>query len=208
MEIEFQRLQEELEIQDQTIAMMRQQANSIQQARMPIQVDSETIQSQFESTYTSSKPTNTSEKKTAVGKESRGTQPDPASCRLPTCTKQPTLTWRKESELPQGIWRGPDVVIRGNMAYFMDKYGASLSYDFSTEKWKTLPKSNYSSCGLAIVEDQLNTIGGCDWDPNMLYTVFRRKEYKVTKKLLTLQSNKWMECLGHLYQLSEVMWLP
>ena len=102
---------------------------------MLIRVDSETIQSQFESTYTSSKPTNTSEKKTAVGEESRGTQPDPASCRLPMCTKQPTLTWRKESELPQGIWKGPDVVIRGNMAYFMDKYGDLLSYRLNEMMW-------------------------------------------------------------------------
>ena len=46
---------------------------------------------------------------------------------------------------------------------------------------------------MAIIEGQLTTIGGCNWDPNVLYTVFRRKEYEVTKKLLTLQSNKWME---------------
>ena len=192
MENELQRLQEELEIRDQTIAMM-QQADSAQQARMR-HINSEAIQSQ--SKNVSSKPTNAlSDEKTGVGNgsEDRPTQSKSASYRLPT--KKATLTWRKESELPHVMQKGSNTVVHGNMVYFMNKYGgALLSYNFSTEKWKPLPNSNYSNCGLAIIEGQLTTIGGCDWDPNVLYTVFRRKEYKVTKKLLTLQSNKWVEC--------------
>ena len=183
MENELQRLQEELEMRDQTIAVI-QQATSIQQARMR---NVRVTEPQSEST--SSKPADASDKKTPAGE---GTEPNLASCGSPT--KHAALRWRKEDELPQGIRKGPNAVVDGNKAYFMDRHGALLSYNFSTEKWKTLPSGNYSNCGLAIIEGQLTTVGGCDWDPNVLYTVFRRKEYKVTKKLLTLQSNRWVEC--------------
>ena len=179
---ELQRLQEQLEIRDQTIAVM-QQADSIHQTRTK---HVQFAQSQAE--YVSSEPTNVSDGKTSADKDA---QPNLAN----SPPKYATLRWRKENELSRSIDRGSgaNVVIDRNKAYFMDKQGNIICYDFETEKWKTLQKGVYWSSGLAVIKGQLSTVGGCDWDPSLLYTVFKRKDFKVTKKLLTLQSHKWVE---------------
>ena len=109
-------------------------------------------------------------------------------------TENMELRWRKEEDLPfRAMCRGAEVV-DGNMAYFMGHYGYIYCYDFTTRKWKELPKCSYFSSGLTVIRGQLTTIGGSDWDPNLLYQLVRRREYKVVKKLLSLNSNKkWVE---------------
>ena len=57
---------------------------------------------------------------------------------------------------------------------------AVYQYEFSSEKWMTLPGCPYPSCGLAIIQSELTSVGGAG-------------VVTYTNKLLTLRQGEWVE---------------
>ena len=73
--------------------------------------------------------------------------------------REVSLNWRDGGKAPLKIFRGA-AVVNGNMAYFMSRNGVVCSYNVSTKKWSILPKCPYQSSSLAVINGQLTAIGG------------------------------------------------
>ena len=70
----------------------------------------------------------------------------------------------------------------GRFAYFTPDYSTSLyQYEYITEKWSDLPPCPYHDSGLAIIDNELTTVGGRD------------DRYHPTNKLFTLRQRKWVK---------------
>ena len=71
----------------------------------------------------------------------------------------------------------------GQFAYFTPYDSTSLyQYEYSTEKWSDLPPCPYRDSGLAIIDSELNAVGGED-----------DGSHHPTNKLFTLRQRKWVE---------------
>ena len=68
------------------------------------------------------------------------------------------LTWRRGTPAPVWGMRGR-AVVHGNMAYFSHYYSV-YSYTLSQDKWTELKQCNYLYFSMAVINNQLTTIGG------------------------------------------------
>ena len=64
--------------------------------------------------------------------------------------------WRDGGKTPIEMIRGA-AVVDGNVAYFMDQYGQTYSYN---KRWSTLPECPYECSSLAVIRGLLTAIGG------------------------------------------------
>ena len=67
------------------------------------------------------------------------------------------LTWRRGTLAPESMWDA--AVVHGNTAYFSQRYNV-YSYTLSQDKWTELEQCEYSNFSMAVVNNQLTTIGG------------------------------------------------
>ena len=70
-----------------------------------------------------------------------------------------TLTEREEAK--RKMKRGA-AVVNGNMAYFMLRDGTICSYNSASNRWKDVLHYTYTGASLAIINEELITIGGCE----------------------------------------------
>ena len=99
--------------------------------------------------------------------------------RQAAATTQLSLWWKEEGKAPTKMSRG-SAVTHGNIAYFMNGYGKTYSYDLASKRWGDLPQYPFQDGGLVVINDQLTAIGGCKDN-------FNKDSY--TNKLLTLCGN-------------------
>ena len=90
------------------------------------------------------------------------------------------LTWRRGTPAPVSMWGA--AVVHGNTAYFSQGYNV-YSYTLSQDKWTELKQCEYSNFSMAVVNNQLTTIGG-----------WRGYGVTATNTLLSL-SRSWEELL-------------
>ena len=69
-----------------------------------------------------------------------------------------TLTWRQGTPSPKKL-HGGAAVVHGNTAYFSQGHNV-YSYTLSQDKWTELKQCKYQSFSMAVVNNQLTTIGG------------------------------------------------
>ena len=67
------------------------------------------------------------------------------------------LTWRQGTPAPEGM--SDAAVVRGNTAYFSQGRDV-YSYTLSQDKWTELPQCKYQHFSMAVINNQLTTIGG------------------------------------------------
>ena len=67
------------------------------------------------------------------------------------------LTWRRGTPAPE--WMSDAAVVHGNTAYFSHDYRV-YSYTLSQDKWTPLKRCEYKRFSMAVVNNQLTTIGG------------------------------------------------
>ena len=95
------------------------------------------------------------------------------------------LTWRRGTPAPEEMFSGA-AVVHGNTAYFSQR-NSVYSYTLSQDKWTQLKQCKYPYFSMAVVNNQLTTIGG------------RRGDYTATNTLLCLSRSssemKWEELL-------------
>jgi hypothetical protein len=91
-----------------------------------------------------------------------------------------TLNWRDGGKVPFKMIRGA-AVVHGNIACFISWNGEVCSYNLTSKKWCKLPKCTYYRGGIAVINDQLITIGGCK-------AIAKRNTY--TNKLLSVPGYK------------------
>ena len=93
------------------------------------------------------------------------------------------LTWRRGTPAPVRMWGA--AVIHGNTAYFSQRCNV-YSYTLSQDKWTELEQCEYSNFSMAVVNNQLTTIGG-------------QRGFTATNTLLCLSRSssemKWEELL-------------
>ena len=73
------------------------------------------------------------------------------------------MTWRERTRAPQAMCRGAAVVHR-NTAYFRPVNSQKVySYQniVGEEQWTRLPDNSYKAFGLAVIDGQLTSVGGC-----------------------------------------------
>ena len=68
------------------------------------------------------------------------------------------LTWRRGTPAPVRI-RGGAAVVHGNTAYFSQRHDV-YSYTLSQGRWTKLRQCKYRSFSMAVINNQLTTIGG------------------------------------------------
>ena len=79
------------------------------------------------------------------------------------------LTWRRGTPAPEmGMWGA--AVVHGNTAYFSQDYSV-YSYTLSQDKWTRLKQCKYLYFSMAVVNNQLTTIGGQSGDGTATNTV-------------------------------------
>ena len=89
------------------------------------------------------------------------------------------LIWREGRKAPFTSKRWCDAIVDGNRVYFVDGNHHIWTYDISDKGWSQLPDCPYSCPSLAILNNQLTTIGGA---------------YPFTNKLTSLTiEKKWTE---------------
>ena len=89
------------------------------------------------------------------------------------------LIWREGRKAPFTSKRWCDAIVDGNRVYFVDGNGHLWTYDISDKGWSQLPDCPCSCSSLAILNNQLTTIGGA---------------YPFTNKLMSLTvEKKWTE---------------
>ena len=91
------------------------------------------------------------------------------------------MHWRNGGRVPVFEMARGDVVVKGNVAYFMSYSGVLCSYDSVKKTWNEQPKCTYKCSSLAVIGDWVTTIGG-------FYGQFIS-----TDKLLILIDEKWVE---------------
>ena len=67
------------------------------------------------------------------------------------------LTWRRGTPAPE--WMSGAAVVHGNTAYF-SQLNRVYSYTLSQDKWTQLKRCKYERFSMAVVNNQLTTIGG------------------------------------------------
>lgn len=91
----------------------------------------------------------------------------------PPCNTEPVaqkdigkMTCREEKKAPEAMMRGT-AVVHGNTAYFRLGNSARIySYETSLwrEEWSTLPDNPNADCSLAVIDDNLTSVGGYSSD--------------------------------------------
>jgi serine/threonine protein kinase len=74
------------------------------------------------------------------------------------------LIWREGHKLPREISKGCDPVVRDNVVFFKPASNIEIyAYDTIQCQWSQLPNCLNSArcCSLAVIKNQLTTIGGC-----------------------------------------------
>jgi serine/threonine protein kinase len=79
----------------------------------------------------------------------------------PSLPKELKLTLTRREEAKRKMKRGATVV-KGDTAYFMLRDGTIRSYNSATSGWKDVLHYNYTGASLAIVNEELIAIGGCE----------------------------------------------
>ena len=83
------------------------------------------------------------------------------------------LIWREGHKIPREISKGCDPVVRNNVVYFKPASNVEIyAYDTSNHQWSQLPSCVYKCCSLAVVKNQLTTIGGCQHPDNYSNELF------------------------------------
>ena len=67
--------------------------------------------------------------------------------------------WEERGRSPFKMIRG-DVVVDGNVAYFMSDIGQVCLYDSTTQRWSVLPECPYRFSSLSVIRGLLTAIGG------------------------------------------------
>ena len=99
-----------------------------------------------------------------------------------TPTPSVKLTWTKLHPAPlRFLSSHGTAIVNGNTAYF--SYAHNIySFDLPNKKWTNLPQNYYRDFGMAIIDSELTTVGGCS------------ASHK-TQDLLTFQSGGWKNLL-------------
>ena len=93
------------------------------------------------------------------------------------------LTWRQGQPAPESVassWGA--AVVHGSTAYFSTDFNV-YSYTVPENKWTKLPQCKYEFFAMAVINDALTTIGGCN------------RQRAVTNTLLSLSGSSWEEVL-------------
>ena len=86
-------------------------------------------------------------------------QPSPVQ-KSHTSTKILMITeWKDGGKAPIGMARGA-CVVDVDVAYFMNRFGETCSFNLSTRRWSQLPKCPYWYSSLAVIKGLLTAIGG------------------------------------------------
>ena len=160
-----QEMSQQLEEQEYATAYIQQTSNSLQS-------QAEQLQQQL-----SQQTQQPSQPPPAVPPQARGrqlqkdhmvkqSQPSPHAQQLPHNKPYPSTSeklfgeWKQDRErTPHAMSRGA-AVVDGNVAYFMNWDGETLSFDLSTQGWSELPLCPYQFSSLAIIRGLLTAIGG------------------------------------------------
>ena len=86
-------------------------------------------------------------------------QPSPVQ-KSHTSTKKLMITeWKDGGKAPIGMMRGA-CVVDSDVAYFMNRYGETYSFNLSTRRWSQLPECPCVYSSLAVIRGLLTAIGG------------------------------------------------
>ena len=155
------RLNQQLEKQEQVTAKIQQTNHSLQ--RQVEQLQQQLSQQSQQNTKLAQPPP-----PVELGDQVRGRQHEqgerkhsqlPRQQRSHISTKELMLTEWKNGSAPIDMSRGAAVVDDG-VAYFMNDYGNTCSYNVSTKVWKELPKCPCGGSSLAVIRSLLTAIGG------------------------------------------------
>ena len=87
-------------------------------------------------------------------------QPSQYSQRPPS-PKELKMILTQRDEANRKMKRGA-AVVNGDTAYFMLRDGTICSYNSATNQWKDVLRYNYTCASLAVVNEELIAIGGCE----------------------------------------------
>ena len=100
----------------------------------------------------------------------------------PASVQKVTLTWRESQRSGEKfhIYRGSAVVDK-DVAYFMNDSGNICAYNSKSKMWNELPKCPNQDSSLAVINNHVTAIGGCE----NYFT------HTSTNKLLSLKHDSW-----------------
>ena len=97
------------------------------------------------------------------------------------------LIWREGHKIPREICKGCDPVVRDNVVYFKPASNVEIyAYDTTNLQWLQPPNCKYKCCSLAIIKNQLTTIGGCQHSDN-----YSNELFSLTGKTLHHDGGSW-----------------
>ena len=156
------RLNQQLEEQEQVTAEIQQTNHSLQRQVEQLQ---QQLSQQTQSTTKSTQPP----PPVALEAQVRGrqlqqnqekqSQPSPVQISHTSTKKLMITEWKDGGMAPIEMSRGA-CVVDGDMAYFMDNYGQTCSFNSSTRRWSQLPDCPCRFSSLAIIRGLLTAIGG------------------------------------------------
>lgn len=79
----------------------------------------------------------------------------------PSLPKELKMTLTRREEAKRRMKRGA-AVVNGDTAYFMLRDGTICSYNSASNRWKDVLYYNYTGASLAIINEELIAIGGCE----------------------------------------------
>ena len=83
------------------------------------------------------------------------------------------LIWREGHKIPREISKGCDPVVKDNVVYFKPASNVEIyAYNTINHQWSQLPNCVYKCCSLAVIKNQLTTIGGCQHHDNYSNELF------------------------------------
>ena len=182
---ELQRLNQQLEEQEQVTAEIQQTNHSLQ--RQVEQLQQQLSQLSLKPRAPQPPPPSQAQVRGRQLQERQSRKQLPVQPSLqvdhkphPHRVRKMISNWRDGGKAPFKMSRGA-AVVDGDVAYFMNWNGEVCSYNVSSKKWSKLPKCPYQYSSLTVINGQVTTIGGC--------TDARNKD-TYTNKLLSLPGYK------------------
>ena len=185
LQLQIQRLNQQLEDQKQVTAEIQQINHSLQ--RQILQLQQQLSQQKRSTTKSTQPPPPVALEAQVRGRQLqqnqvKQSQPSPVQ-KSHTSTKKLLITkWKDGGKAPIRMVRGARFV-DGDVAYFMDRYGQTCSFNLSTRRWSQLHECPCEYSSLAIIKSLLTAIGG-------------RRKGGDQNKLLSIvddRNKKWVE---------------
>ena len=181
------RLNKQLEEQEQVTAEIQQTNHSLQRQVERLQ---QQLSQQTRSTTKSTQPPPVALEAQVRGKQVqqkqvKQSQPSPVQ-KSHTSTKELMITeWKNyRGKAPIEMSRGA-CVVDGDVAYFMNRFDKTCSFNSSTRRWSQLPKCPYHFSSLAVIRGLLTAIGGWSQgdDQNKLLSIVDDRKSGLSQQL-------------------------